>query len=185
MGLEKQGPLGRAAQKAKGDVMSTTIPETNENVNKNVTNARVAPVANQQQLPVNSGTAQEKPNTDSGSSPPLKVNGKPRLNMSKPIHTLLKDAEAVLENLGFYYQRSGEIVYPFVLQEDSHEGVGISRKKFSIIIKPETEFSILRRLAAHSHCFKRDAKGIEYWSDPPAKLAQHLHDHAAQSPDEC
>ena len=71
--------------------MNGNIPETAETVNKHVTNARVAPVANQQQLPVNNGTAQENPNTDSGSSLPLKVNGKPRLNMTKPIHTLLKD----------------------------------------------------------------------------------------------
>ncbi len=110
---------------------------------------------------------------------------KPRLNMAAPIHALVKDSEAVLSALGFYYQRSGEIVYPFVLQQDIFEGAGVSRKRFSIIIKTESEFSILRRLASHAHCFKRDAKGVEYWSDPPIKLAQHLHDHAAQSPEEC
>ena len=139
-----------------------TIPETNETVNKN------ALAVSEQQT---TATQVLQPPTvgapGNGNATPAKAvrtgRTKPRLNMAAPIHALVKDSETVLSALGFYYQRSGEIVYPFVLQQDIFEGAGVSRKRFSIIIKTESEFSILRRLASHAHCFKRDAKGVEYW----------------------
>src|SRR6266705_6105118 len=100
--------------------METIITENHETVNKN---AAVVSDTTQQTT-----VGQAQPNVGApgnGNATPAKAGRtgrtKPRLNMAAPIHALVKESEAVLSALGFYYQRSGEIVYPFVLQQDIFE----------------------------------------------------------------